>query len=90
MGLSLRPFAFSNSLQVKRNSWLRGSGPLALPPKVFSTAPAFRTLVKSQVGISPAYRRLINSLNALAHPSLLSRTSMQVSVGCSSLGTKGN
>ena len=74
------PAATLNRSTVKLNRSAKGSGPEARPPKVFSLAPAGRTLVKSHLGTLPAYRRLISSLNAEAQPILLSDTTMVDSV----------
>ena len=51
---NLRPAAFLNILQVKLKRSSKGSGPLALPPKVFSLAPAGRSLDISHLGSIPA------------------------------------
>jgi len=54
---SLRPCAPLNVVTAKLNRSTNGAGPLALPPKIFSLAPAGRTLETSHLGISPAHRR---------------------------------
>ena len=59
-----------NTPTQKLNRSSKGSGPDALPPNVFSLAPAGRTLLKSHFGILPAYSKLINSLNPVAQPIL--------------------
>jgi hypothetical protein len=43
-------------LVEKENKSINGSGPLALPPNVFSLEPLGLTLEKSQLGISPSYK----------------------------------
>lgn len=53
---SLRPWAFLKVSTVKRNSFLRGSGPDARPPNTLRRAPAGRTLLKSTWGMSPFHR----------------------------------
>ena len=54
---SLRPLASLKVCTVKLNRSTRGAGPEARPPKVFSLAPAGRTLDVSHLGISPEYSR---------------------------------
>ena len=87
---SLRPAAALNTLTVKLNKASRGSGPLDLPPNVLSGAPFSLILDKSHCGICPAYNRLMSSLNALAHPFLLSATLMTVSVSSKLSPTSGS
>ena len=64
---------------VNLNNSSKGSGPLALPPKVFSFAPAGRTFDKFHLGISPEYNKAISCRKLLAQPSLLSDTDIVVS-----------
>ena len=78
---SLRPAAFLRTLTVKFIRLSSGSGPLARPPKVFSGAPAGRTLLRSHFGICPIQSKPRSSLYAFAQPSLLSETVMTVSDG---------
>ena len=59
---------------VGSNSSTSGSARDALAPKVSKRAPAGLTLDTSHVGILPAYSSDINSLYAVAQPSLLSST----------------
>ena len=75
-------------MKLKRST--RGSGPEALPPKVFNGAPASLTLLISHLGICPPYSNEISSLNALAQPNLESATTIVVSVSYSSSGTCGS
>ncbi|MDA8565885.1 hypothetical protein N9K99_06865 [Schleiferiaceae bacterium] len=80
MLVSLRPAAFWNISTQKLNRSIKGSGPEARPPKVFSLAPAGRTLLMSHSGILPAYSIAISSRNADAQPILLSLTTITLSV----------
>ena len=86
---SLRPFATLKVSIVKLNKSTSGAGPLARPPNVFRRAPAGRTLLTSQVGISPAYNIEISRRYAFAQPSLLSRTTIVVSLSNSCSGISG-
>ena len=80
MLVNLRPCALRNTPTVKLNKSMSGSGPEALPPNVLSRAPAGRTLRISHFGTLPAYSIAISSRYALAHPILLSATTIVVSV----------
>ena len=87
--MSFRPKAFLIVLTVNLKRSIKGSGPEALPPKVFRGSPAARTLLVSHFGICPPYNNEISSLNALAQPNLESATTIVVSVSYSSSGTGG-
>ena len=69
---SLLPAAFLNISIAKSKRFTSGCGPEALPPIVFSLAPAGLMRVTSTFGICPPYNIAISSLNACAHPALLS------------------
>ncbi len=88
--VSLRPLACLNVSTTKSNSFFNGSGPLARPPNTLSLAPAGRTLLKSNVGISPSHKEDKSFLKALAQPSLLSSTNITSSQYFSSAGTSGS
>src|SRR6056300_1136315 len=60
------------------NSSTNGAGPDALPPNVFSLAPAGLTCDTSHFGTCPTYNIAISSLSAFAQPGLLSATLMIV------------
>ena len=90
MEVSLRPAARRKLSTVKRNSSSNGAGPLARPPKVFSLAPAGRTLLRSHLGVCPPMSSEINSLYAFAHPPLESSTTIVVFVLENSSAMVGN
>src|SRR5210317_592031 len=74
----------------KRNNSSRGAGPDALPPNVFSLAPAGLTCDTSHFGTCPTYNIAMSSLNALAQPGLLSATVMIVVLSSKCSLTIGN
>ena len=86
---NLRFCAPLNVAIQKLNRSIKGAGPEALPPNVFSLAPAGLTSETSHLGTSPAHRSANTCLNALAQPSLLSLTIIVVSLS-NMVGTSGN
>ena len=82
--------AFLNVFMVKLNKSTKGSGPEARPPNVLSGVPAALTLDTSHFAICPPYNKETNSFNALAHPNLLSATTITVSVSYNSSGITGS
>ena len=75
---------------MNRNKLSKGVGPDALPPNIFSLAPAGLTRDKSHLGISPAHSKANSLRKAFAHPSLLSLTIIVSSVSNNNPGTSGN
>ena len=88
--VSLRPAALRNRATVKLNRSTSGAGPDARPPKVLSLAPAGRTLLTSHDGTSPVHSIASSCLNALAHPTLESATTITESVSWNSSATMGS
>ncbi len=90
MELSFLPLACLNLKIVNSNNSFNGSGPLALPPKVFNLAPAGRIFLRSYFGTSPEYNNAISCLRAFAQPSLLSDTTIVVSLSKIFSGISGS